>query len=139
MSKHRVFVYGTLKRGFPNHHYMHEAEAAFIGTARTVDAYPLIIGGQWFSPNLLPERGQGHRVAGEIWEVGEAGLAILDALESVHLPTGYHRQTIPVEMAGGGIEQALVYFRERRHIAIVHTDPLDDYQDRRYVAADDRD
>ena len=40
---------------------------------------------------------------------------------------------------GGAAVEAWTYFRERRHIAIIHTGNLDDYQDRRYVAAHDRD
>jgi len=135
-ATHLVFVYGTLKRGFPNHHYM--AGARFLGEARTVERYPLVVGNQWFTPYLMPEPGVGHRVKGEVWEVPEAMLPSLDELESVHLPTGYRRQRIEVEMASGGLHEAWVYLRERRHIAMIHTAPLDDYQDRRYVASEDR-
>ena len=134
----KVFVYGTLKRGFPNHHYMHGA--TFLAQARTVDAYPLVVGGAWFTPYLIPEQGQGHQVAGELWDVPEAMLPALDELESTHLPNGYRRHLIPVLATGAAAAQdAWTYFRERRHIAFIHTAALDDYQDRRYVAAEDRD
>lgn len=135
---HRVFVYGTLKRGFPNHGYM--TGATFVAEARTVDAYPLVVGGMWFTPYLMPEKGDGHQVKGEIWDVPEHMMPALDELESVHLPNGYRRQVIPVVLDGSGDRtEAWAYFRERRHIALIHTDVLDDYQDRRYTAANDRD
>lgn len=134
---HLVFVYGTLKRGFPNHHYM--TGARLVGEARTVDAWPLVVGGTWFTPYLIPEKGQGHRVAGELWEVPEAMMPALDELESTHLPNGYRRVEIPVELASGTQHDAWTYFRERRHITAIRTDHLADYQDRRYVASSDRD
>jgi len=135
---HRVFVYGTLKTGFPNHHYMRGATC--IGGGRTSDAYPLVVGGAWFTPYLLPEKGSGHRVKGEVWDVPEHLMPALDHLESTHLPNGYRRQRIPVVMDGSGEHtDAWTYFRERRHIAIIHSDTMDDYQDRRYKAAEDRD
>ncbi len=134
---HRVFVYGTLKRGFPNHRYMDGS--TFIGSGRTVDAFPLVVGGQFFTPYLMPEPGVGHRIRGELWDVTDAMMPGLDELESVHLPNGYRRKLIRVEPdGGGGPGEAWTYFRERRHITIIHTGNLDDYQDRRYVAALDR-
>ncbi|MEZ5856637.1 MAG: gamma-glutamylcyclotransferase family protein [Hyphomicrobiaceae bacterium] len=135
---HLVFVYGTLKRGFPNHHYM--AGARFIGMARTVEAWPLVVGNQWFSPYLLPERGVGHRVTGELWEVPESMMPALDELESVHLANGYRRERIGVEPEDGGeVRDAWAYLRERRFITTIHSEPMADYQDRRYVARADRD
>ncbi|MBS0242725.1 MAG: gamma-glutamylcyclotransferase, partial [Proteobacteria bacterium] len=135
---HAMFVYGTLKRGFPNHHYMDGA--TFIAPATTVEKYPLLVGGNWFTPYLLPEAGTGHRVKGELWQVPEHMMPALDKLESVHLPNGYRRVEIDVLADGQtAATKAWTYFRERRHIAIIHTGFMDDYQDRRYVAADDRD
>lgn len=135
-ARHLVFVYGTLKRGFPNAHYM--TGATFLGPARTVVTYPLVVGGTWFTPYLMPEPGEGLRVSGELWEVPDAMMPALDDLESVHLPTGYRRTMIAVEQDTGATAEAWTYFRERRHIAIIHTGPLDDYQDQRYVASQDR-
>jgi gamma-glutamylaminecyclotransferase len=135
---HRVFVYGTLKRGFPNHRYM--TGATFVAEARTVDAYPLVVGGTWFTPYLIPEKGEGHRVKGELWDVPEHMMPALDTLESVHLPNGYRRSIISVVLDGSGERvEAWIYFRERRLIAMIHTTSMGDYQDRRYKAAEDRD
>ncbi|MGE0765981.1 MAG: gamma-glutamylcyclotransferase [Hyphomicrobiaceae bacterium] len=135
---HRIFVYGTLKRGFPNHHYMRGA--TYVGDARTVDAYPLVVGGVWFTPYLIPEKGDGHRVKGEVWDVPDHMMPALDKLESVHLPNGYRRQIIAAVLDGASeAVDAWTYFRQRQHIPIIHTDAMDDYQDRRYKAAEDRD
>lgn len=136
-ATHRVFVYGTLKRGFPNHAFMDGA--MFVGEALTVERYPLVVGGNWFTPYLLPEPGDGHQVKGELWDVPEAMMPALDTLESVHLPNGYRRQRIQIVPLGCPFAlEAWTYLRERRHITIIHTGNLDDYQDRRYVASPDR-
>ncbi|MGE3978032.1 MAG: gamma-glutamylcyclotransferase [Nitrospira sp.] len=136
-ATHRVFVYGTLKRGFPNHHYM--TGATLVCDATTVEAWPLVVGNAWFTPYLLPEKGEGHRVKGELWDVPEAMMPALDELESVHLPNGYRRTMIAVVPATGGPPvEAWTYFRERRYLTAIHTGYLDDYQDRRYVARLDR-
>ena len=64
----------------------------------------------------------------------------LDELESVHLANGYRRERIRVVAQNGGSKsEAWVYFRERRFITTIHTEPMPDYQDRRYVVRDDRD
>ena len=137
-TPHKVFVYGTLKRGFPNFAYMDGA--TFVADATTVDAYPLVVGGLWFTPYLIPEKGVGHQVKGELWDVPDRMMPALDELESTHLPNGYRRQRIPIMPVGAREPvSAWAYFRERRHIAVIHTGNLDDYQDRRYVAANDRD
>lgn len=136
-GRNLVFVYGTLKRGFPNHAYMDGS--TFIADVQTVEPYPLVVGGTWFTPYLIPEKGSGHRVRGELWDVPDERMPALDELESVHLPNGYRRHRIPVsqEKTGTAVD-AWTYFRERRHIAVIHSGTLDDYQDRRYVAAEDR-
>ncbi|MFV0298537.1 MAG: gamma-glutamylcyclotransferase family protein [Hyphomicrobiaceae bacterium] len=134
----RVFVYGTLKRGFPNHHCMEGA--AFVCMARSIEAWPLVVGNTSFTPYLLPEKGAGHRVTGELWDVPETMMPSLDDLESTHLPNGYRRTRIQVEPEGGGAAgEAWAYFRERRFIDIIHTEPMADYQDRRYLRREDRD
>ena len=134
---HIIFVYGTLKRGFPNHALM--SGAMFLGEARTVEAYPMVVQGQSFSPVIMPEPGAGHRILGELWQVDDAQLVRLDDLESTHLPTGYIRERIEVEaLAGGGVFTAWVYFKPRDRITIVHSEPHADYQDRRYVPAAQR-
>ncbi|EXB99713.1 hypothetical protein L484_023242 [Morus notabilis] len=80
----RIFVYGTLKRGFSNHALMRNPishnDAAFIGTYRTLHAYPPVRDGV---PYLINLPGRGHRIRGELYTVTGAGLEPLDDLEGV--------------------------------------------------------
>ena len=64
MAMTRVFVYGTLKRGLPNHHLLNEPSkngvARFVGGARLEKKYPLVVHGRYNVPCLLPEEGKGE-------------------------------------------------------------------------------
>ena len=138
---HQVFVYGTLKRGYPNAH-IGMPRATFLGTYRTVERYPLIIGGRWFSPNLLNEPGDGFQVTGEAYKVDDAVLAELDDLESVHLPTGYRRVQVtiePLDDASPPLGDVWTYLRERHHVEGIHDGPMETYPlDTRYVPSANR-
>ena len=136
---HLVFVYGTLKRGFP-YHEIGLAGARFVGRCRTVEAYPLVVGGRWYSPILIAEPGAGKRVFGEVYEADDEKLAQLDALEGTHHPAGYHRDRLAVEpVAGGSRLDAWSYFKHRSKVDIIHDDALEEYHlDPRYVMAQDR-
>ena len=64
---HRVFVYGTLKRGQPNHYLVSDAKngiANFIGPARTVKRWPLVIFTPYCTPFMLdkPDMGKVRNV-----------------------------------------------------------------------------
>lgn len=95
----QIFVYGTLKRGQPNHYRMFDTsngKAEFLATACTSQKYPLVIATQHNIPFLLNIPGNGHRIQGEIYEVDEQMLKFLDAFEGV--PTMYQRTPITVEV-----------------------------------------
>ena len=61
MSLTRVFVYGTLMRGHPNHYLLSDSTGAaqFVGGATLVNKYPLVIFGRYNVPYLLAAEGQG--------------------------------------------------------------------------------
>lgn len=136
---HRVFVYGTLKRGFPNHD-AGMTSFAFLGHCRTAKAFPLVVGGKWFSPYLIDAPGEGHRVFGEVFEADERGLATLDRMEGTHLPAGYRRIAIAIEDAAAGqIFDAWTYVKDRAAIEGDHSDPMEEYlPDPRYVVPEKR-
>jgi gamma-glutamylaminecyclotransferase len=78
---HRLFVYGTLKRGYPNNPLLEGSE--FLGEAVTVLTYkavavPALVGTSF--PVIMPDP-SGKPVAGEIYTVDDATLARLDQLE----------------------------------------------------------
>ncbi|XP_043513682.1 putative gamma-glutamylcyclotransferase CG2811 isoform X2 [Frieseomelitta varia] len=89
---HRVFVYGTLKRGEPNHSLIQDTSngyAKFLGLGKTTIPYPLIIATHYNIPFLLKKPGFGHHVFGEVYDVDTQMLKKLDELEE-H-PTFYER------------------------------------------------
>lgn len=62
MSLHRVFVYGTLKKGEPNHHWFSAKEgiANYLGSGSTETKFPLIIATRYNIPFLLFQPGEGN-------------------------------------------------------------------------------
>ncbi|XP_075988294.1 putative gamma-glutamylcyclotransferase CG2811 isoform X2 [Anticarsia gemmatalis] len=81
---HKVFVYGTLKRNEPNHHWLTNKEngvSNFVGDGVTASKYPLIIATRYNIPFLLYSPGEGHYVKGDVYEVDDKMLSKLDILE----------------------------------------------------------
>jgi gamma-glutamylcyclotransferase (GGCT)/AIG2-like uncharacterized protein YtfP len=87
---HRVFVYGTLKNGFWNHHLLKGCE--FVGDAATVPTYKMIENG---FPVVMPDPA-GKPLAGEIYTVDDETLARLDQLEREG--SSYDRRLIDVTL-----------------------------------------
>lgn len=58
----RLFVYGTLKKGEPNHHWLRPQNgfAKFVANGTTVKKYPLIIATKYNIPFLIDTPGQGY-------------------------------------------------------------------------------
>lgn len=62
-----VFVYGTLKRNEPNHHWLTNPEngiGKFVGEGTTKTKYPLVIATRYNIPFLLYSPGNGYFVKG---------------------------------------------------------------------------
>jgi gamma-glutamylcyclotransferase (GGCT)/AIG2-like uncharacterized protein YtfP len=66
---HRVFVYGTLKRGHPNNSLL--VGSGFLGEAVTVPTYKMV---ETSFPVIMPDP-SGQPVAGEIYAVDDSTLA----------------------------------------------------------------
>lgn len=79
-----VFVYGSLKRGFHNHHLL--TSSTLVGEAASVDNFHMW---GWSFPYIAPAI-TGLPVAGELYHVDLATLARLDRLEG-H-PHHYRRE-----------------------------------------------
>ncbi len=88
----RVFVYGTLKRGGDNHHYI--AYQQFLSPARTPAGYTLYSLGEYPGMVRAPQDTAG--VAGELWAVDAACLQQLDLLEGVN--EGLYER-VPIKLA----------------------------------------
>lgn len=109
--RHLVFVYGTLKKGFPNHNnYMGSAKR--LGKYQTVEKYPLVLCGARYVPCMINSPGKGHHVEGELYEVDDECLNRIDALEGIQDSDGYRRTVIRVsssELKSQDIREALAY------------------------------
>jgi gamma-glutamylaminecyclotransferase len=96
-----IFVYGTLKRGCSNHHYL--AGQTLLGEARTAPGFALFdLGGY---PGMVALPGESGSVSGEVWEVDTDCLERLDALEGT--AEGLYRREAAALLepfAGRGVE-----------------------------------
>jgi len=84
MTKHTVFVYGSLKRGFHNNYFLKGEQ--FLQEAVSDDKFEMWGWGFPFiavSPSGLP-------VAGELWSVSNKVLTRLDVLEGI--AQGFYRR-----------------------------------------------
>lgn len=115
--RHCVFVYGTLKKGFPNHdNYMESATE--LGNYRTIEMYPLVLCGARYVPCMICSPGDGYHVEGELYEVDDECLNRIDALERIQDSDGYRRQVIRVsssERIHQDIREALAYLMPPEH------------------------
>ena len=125
-----VFVFGTLKSGFPNFAINRGRR---VGTAfRTLDRHPLLLMGERHVPWMIDSPGLGERVAGELYEVDADALAAMDELEGIGQPDGYHRKALRVQAATAGddtVVLAQVYMKHPEQVveADVRLGPLAEY------------
>lgn len=95
--------------------------------------YPLYIAGSFYGPMMLDRPGEGLRVRGELFEVSEHRLSVLDDLENVG-KEGSFRSTVDVMPVGRGISMTAVGFmKSEAWLNPLHSGYLADYQDRRFV------
>jgi gamma-glutamylaminecyclotransferase len=129
-----VFVYGTLKQGFPNHHLL--PTSRLVGACSTTDRWPLVIGGDWFSPILINDDRSGCEVAGELYSMDDSSLEYLDDLEGVGAPFGFTRIEISVDIMKVPV---WTYAKPSELVSKVHEGPLARYvTDPRYVPGEQR-
>ncbi|GFR79186.1 gamma-glutamylaminecyclotransferase [Elysia marginata] len=98
-STHFVFLYGTLKTTEPNHHVLFRRDpegVTFVGEGQTVDLYPLIVTTPFNIPFLLDQEHTGKKILGEIYEINETTLELLDEFEGV--PDFYDRKKVKVQL-----------------------------------------
>lgn len=92
-KKHRVFVYGTLKRGIHNHRLLEQSQ--YIGEAFTVEKFRMYTTG---FPVLFEDL-EGKSVFGEVYDVDEETLKNLDHLEAEGRM--YDRKHVTVYLTSG--------------------------------------
>lgn len=83
-----LFVYGTLKEGLHNNHYLEDQE--LVGNAETKPYYRLFCNDTF--PMMIKDKELGYSVSGEIWEVDEDIIDEIDRHEAL-----YERRLIRVK------------------------------------------
>jgi gamma-glutamylaminecyclotransferase len=96
-----VFVYGTLKYGFGNHHILHSSRS--LGHAITIEHFHMRCVG---FPHIVADA-NGGPVLGELYDVDDNTLQRLDRLEGNG--SMYVRRKVLVRLANGRFASALVY------------------------------
>lgn len=96
-----LFIYGTLKQGFPNHGL--NRGHRLPGLYQTLQPYPLYVAQlphEDRAPWLVDLPGQGHRVIGQVFQVEPHVLQAMDEFEEVGRPTGYVRAPVALALCG---------------------------------------
>lgn len=103
---YKVFVYGSLKRNFPNHFLL--CAAKFLGEAISIEKYALVDNG--FYPYACKRGIKKAHILGEIYEVNENILKNLDILEGY--PVHYKREKQEFIFLNGLFCEAFIYYVE---------------------------
>ena len=111
-KKSKVFVYGTLKRGYGNNRLL--TNALFLGKAKTTKPWAMIGEGASF-PYLLEEDELGYHVQGEVYAVTPEELATLDTLEG--FPYHYRKQQILVNYSDDLSEEVVTVYTKTQYQA----------------------
>ena len=128
--KHLVFVFGTLKEGFPN--FATNRGTRVPGVFITKERYPLYLVGERHSPWLIDSPGNGEQISGQVFEVDQATLDAMDKLERIAEPDGYRRVVLAVE-SGDVINSrrldANAYLKQARHLVAseIRLGPFSEY------------
>lgn len=116
MQADKLFVYGTLRRGYSLHEHLAEGSSRFVGRGRIKGRlYDL---GEY--PGAIPVDAPGEEIAGELYQLGdpERQLPKLDELEEFDPAKPeqslFVRRLADVDLDNGQRVKAWVYFLPRR-------------------------
>lgn len=124
-----VFLFGTLKEGFPNSRTNKGSRVP--GEFLTKNRYPLYLVGERYSPWLVLSEGEGFQIRGQVFQVDEATLSELDRLERIHHADGYRRVKMPVFSEYSNEEmQVFVYVKMPQQLEgmLVQLGPIAEYE-----------
>jgi gamma-glutamylaminecyclotransferase len=128
--EHTVFVFGTLKEGFPN--FAVNRGTRMPGDYRTCERYPFYLVGERHVPWLMQEPGIGQQISGQVFRVDDEALAAMDRLERIGEADGYVRvllQVQSIERAAGPTLAAFAYLKQTHQLdrSLVRLGPLGEY------------
>lgn len=118
-SKCKLFVYGTLRSGFSNNHFLSTSKKLY--DAFTCDEYALFADGIPF----LSDKLQISKITGEVWEISKLTLKKIDMLEGYDekypYSSWYQRKQIYVyDATNTTVEQVDCYFINSNEIENNH-------------------
>ena len=99
-----VFVYGTLKAGYPLHEYLEHPKTRFLGDG-VLKGYDMYSNG--FYPFIVQSDNRSALVHGEVYKIPPRILITLDAVEGEG--SLYRRAKLPIAVEGKGNISAFVY------------------------------
>lgn len=102
-SKHLIFVYGTLKRGCRNNHYL--KDATFLGEAETIEKYSMKRHRGNYPAAI--ESDKNFTISGELWLCSEETAQSIDILEDY--PYLFYRNEVSV-IHNENVINAWMYF-----------------------------
>ncbi|WP_394180281.1 gamma-glutamylcyclotransferase family protein [Marinomonas posidonica] len=113
----KVFVFGTLKEGFPN--FRHNQGRRFRTEFVSQRAFLLYLVGERYSPWLILTPGLGHAIKGQVFEVTDEVLREMDLLERVNEIEGYQRAEIDVVcQQTGEVFRVFVYIKPSLSLSV---------------------
>ena len=124
-----VFLFGTLKKGFPN--YSKNKGSRLAGEFLTKNRYPLYLVGERHSPWLVLSKGEGFQIRGQVFMVDEATLRDMDRLERIDEADGYRRVKMPVFSESTNEEiQVFLYVKppEQLEGMLIQLGPIAEYE-----------
>ena len=104
----KLFVYGTMKKGFSNHWRI--SEQSFINNVKTVNKYVMYSHASYQFPCMFDEIGDAV-IKGELYEVSIDVLSMIDKYEGV--PLFYDKMIIKVVDSDGKEYEAYAYFYQK--------------------------
>jgi gamma-glutamylaminecyclotransferase len=103
---HRMFVYGTLRRGCMNHIYLQKAK--YVGYGKTASKFSMYVD---YIPYVIRNRSYSH-IIGEVYIVDGDSFIQIDRLEG-H-PHFYERQITDIILKDGHHLKCWMYFYKNR-------------------------
>lgn len=97
-----IFIYGTLKRGEPNHWLIKKLRkhVTFLSEGSSKELYPLVTDPKTSNvPILIDCRGEGQNVQGQVYVADEKGEKVLDKFERLDDVGEYKRINIEIILA----------------------------------------
>lgn len=102
MNHHKIFVYGSLKKGFGNHSFL--SDSTFLGTTTTAEStYSMLSLGAF--PAVIP--GGENAIQGELYEVDDSTLQDIDKLEG----NGSFYERAQVSLSNGEVAWMYLFLR----------------------------